>query len=128
MRASLAWYMATSARWSSSSAVVPWSGQSAAPMLASITTSSPSISNGAWSAAPMRRPMSAACASPAPGSSSANSSPPRRATSPRLADRVTQPGAELDEQQVAGVVAERVVEVLEAVEVDHRHGEPAVFA
>ncbi len=76
----------------------------------------------------MRRPTSAARASPAPGSSSANSSPPRRATRPALADRVLQARAELGEQAVAGVVAERVVEVLEAVEVDHRHGEPAVAA
>ena len=61
-----------------------------------------------------RRPAAAR----ASGSRAANSSPPRRArTSPsRSADCDARP--ELGEHEIAGVVAERVVELLEVVEID----------
>ena len=39
-----------------------------------------------------------------------------------LAQRARQPGRDCDEQPVAGVVAERVVDVLEVVEVDEQRG------
>ena len=42
---------------------------------------------------------------------------------PGVADDIAQARPELGEQAVARVVAERVVELLEAVEVDHRHRE-----
>ncbi len=52
------------------------------------------------------------------GSSTANSSPPSRATVSLVAQRLAQRAADLAQQQVAAVVAERVVDLLEAVEVD----------
>ena len=93
-----------------------------------MTTSSPSISNGCWSATPIRRPTSDARASPAPGSSSANSSPPSRATSPCSPTASCRRGPSECQQLIAGVMAERVVELLEAVEVDHRDRERRVAA
>ena len=51
----------------------------------------------------------------------ANSSPASRASmSPRI-EQGRHPVAELDEQRVAGVVTERVVDLLEAIEVHHHH-------
>ena len=49
-----------------------------------------------------------------------NSSPPRRQTWPRLAGDLHQPLADLDQQLVAGRMAERIVDVLEAVEIEQR--------
>ena len=46
----------------------------------------------------------------------------------RAAQGGAQPPADLHQQRVAGVVAERVVDVLEAVEVHHGHGELAALA
>ena len=56
-----------------------------------------------------------------PGST-ANSSPPRRATRPRVGP-LRQPRPQIAQQGVAEVVAERVVDLLEAVEVEQHHGE-----
>ena len=50
--------------------------------------------------------------------SAQNSSPPIRNAAPRPSTKRGEPGAEPDEQRVAGRVAERVVVVLEAVEVE----------
>ena len=50
------------------------------------------------------------------GAMSANSSPPRRATNPLR--RALQPARDLPQQFVADRVAEDVVDLLEAVEVD----------
>ncbi len=48
----------------------------------------------------------------------ANSSPPRRATVASLGDSLQQPLGHLEQQAVADGVAEGVVHVLEAVEVE----------
>ena len=56
-----------------------------------------------------------------------NSSPPRRATVSRVAQRRLQPRAELLQQQVAAVVPERVVDLLEAVEVHEQHRDLAAL-
>ena len=50
-----------------------------------------------------------------------NSSPPRRATVSLVADGVAQPPAERRQQLVADRMAERVVDDLEAVEVEEQH-------
>ena len=59
-------------------------------------------------------------------STTANSSPPSRETAPVAGD-LDEPVRDLAQQLVAGVVPERVVDLLEAVEVDqqHRHVLPA---
>src|SRR5919108_5407408 len=86
------------------------------PMLAPIRTSMPSTVTPSSSARAMRRPTGSASAASA--RIAANSSPPRRArTSPERS--TAQAGADLLEDDVAGAVAEGVVEVLETVEVDH---------
>ena len=58
----------------------------------------------------------------------ANSSPPRRAMKSPSRDRVAQPVGEAADQLVAGMVAERVVDVLEAVDVDAGDGERMALA
>ena len=60
--------------------------------------------------------LTASCC-PQPGSSTANSSPPSRASVSVAAQRVEHARADLLEQEVAGLMAERVVELLEAVEI-----------
>ena len=52
----------------------------------------------------------------------ANSSPPSRATVSALRSGCCRRGPDLGQQQVADVVAERVVDVLEAIEVEQQHG------
>ncbi len=81
----LALYMATSARWVSVSASVPWSGHIATPMLTPDWRLMPSITAGSsrllrieWASS--SAPLVVTGSSPAPLSSTANSSPPRRAT------------------------------------------------
>ena len=63
-----------------------------------------------------------------PSTSTANSSPPKRATVSLGAHRGAQPLGDRDEQLVAGAVAERVVDLLEAVEVEEEHGHAAASA
>ena len=106
---------------------VPWSGHSAMPMLASSCTVTPWTTNGGPSAVSMRRASSAAKArSGRSCSSTANSSPPSRASvSPRRSAPPSRRG-DLAQQRVAVIVPERVVDLLEAVEVDQQQaGEPA---
>ena len=57
-------------------------------------------------------------------SSTANSSPPSRAIVSAVAQHALQPPAHLDQQAVAVVVAERVVDLLELVEVHHEQRRP----
>ena len=59
-------------------------------------------------------------ASPAPGSTSANSSPPSRVGTSADAARGPQHVGEAPQHLVARVVAERVVDALEVVEVEHQ--------
>ena len=70
-----------------------------------------------------RRPTTSGSATSSPGVNSAqNSSPPMRNAVPRPRRKRGEAGAEADEQRVARRVAERVVVVLEAVEVEqHQH-------
>ena len=97
-------------------------------------TGMPSSTNGSSRLA--RRRSAARRAPPrrrSSASTTANSSPPSRASrSPARAPWPARRGAERCEQQVAGVVAERVVELLEAVEVDEqeagRRGPSAIAA
>ena len=68
---------------------------------------------------------SAASETSAPSRSTANSSPPKRATvSPDFEDR-HQPCRDRDEELVAGGVPEAVVDELEVVEVEEQHGDLA---
>ena len=64
VRLRLAWYIATSARWSSSTASSACSGKSAMPMLASTCTRMPSSTNGSSSARAGAPAMLAAASSP----------------------------------------------------------------
>ena len=79
--ASLAEYMAMSARWISVSTPVPCAGWQAMPIEASTSSVRPSIENGSrrparsWRATTLASPGRRSC-----GSSTPNSSPPRRAT------------------------------------------------
>ena len=78
-------------------------------------------------AAASKRCRSAGAVSIAPsesrprGSTTANSSPPSRATASLAAQPRGRRARDLAQQLVAGVVAERVVDLLEAVEVDQQH-------
>ena len=56
----------------------------------------------------------------------ANSSPPRRAMHSASAHRVLQAGAHFAQHVIAHAVTERVVDVLEAVQVHHEDGEPSL--
>ena len=87
---------------------------------------SPSTTIGAWSIArcssTARRASSRS--SPTSRSSTANSSPPQRATQSSGLTAGAQAAGDLDEHAVAGAVPERVVDLLEVVEVEQH--EPAV--
>ena len=65
-------------------------------------------------------PSAFASSSSAIGSSTANSSPPRRADRVGPAQALEQHAGDPDDQLVAGVVAERVVDRLEVVDVEHQ--------
>ena len=94
------------------------------PTLAATRRRSPRTVNGASSASRRRAAAALAASSPAGAASTMpNSSPPSRATvSPgrRVAVRRS---ADVAQQHVAGLVAERVVELLEVVEVHDQHRE-----
>src|ERR1044072_7066658 len=101
------------------------------PMLASTSTLTPSSVQGSLIASRTRWASSTAASSSNPGTSNANSSPPRRATvaiggAGRCGDgrggrRETR--GDLADQQVAVMVAEGVVDLLEPVEVgEHDRG------
>ena len=90
------------------------------PMLASMCTRIPPTPKERSSAARRRRPVALAEASSPGASTTANSSPPRRDSESPSRSADLQPRADLAQHLVAGVVAERVVELLEAVEVDQQ--------
>ena len=98
-------------------------------MLASVSSTSSSTSNGSRSAfESTSASWTAAVASETRGKSTPNSSPPSLATVSlsRRAPRSRGPSAA--EQEVAALVPERVVHVLEAVEVDEHHGSLGLVA
>ena len=123
----LAWYIATSACLSrgGKSMAVPASTGIAGDADAGVDldVGISSSTNGSWRARlqPLGRRTVAAPESAVSAMTTANSSPPRRASRSVGAQAgVREASPELRQQEVAGVVAERVVELLEAVEVDHR--------
>ena len=65
--------------------------------------------------------VAAAARSAAPSGRIPNSSPPSRATVSALAQRGAERAADLPEQVVALIVSERVVDLLEAVEINQQH-------
>ena len=88
------------------------------------STSTPSIGIGCSSASCSRRAApSARVRLVIPGSRTANSSPPRRASVSPLAERPGQPVADVAQQQVTELVPERVVDLPEADQVQHEHGQ-----
>ena len=91
-------------------------------MLALTKTSRPATANGTRRAPRIRRATCSTAARPSTSSSRiANSSPPKRAAvSP---DRRDEPHGQLAQELVAGGVPERVVDDLEAVDVEEQHGE-----
>ena len=121
-RLRLAWYIATSARCEQASRRRRRGpGSSAMPMLASTCERRrPSSANGSVERRPQRgRPPRRRRRSSTLGRTIANSSPPRRATvSPRAARRAA---ASADLSSGRRRVAERVVDLLEAVEVEQQH-------
>ena len=112
-----------SARWISVSTPVPCAGWQAMPMLASTSSVRPSIENGS------RRPASSwratTLASPgrrSGGQQHAELVAAEAGDGVALAERLLEAVRDLLQQAVARVVAERVVDLLEVVEVDQHHG------
>ena len=96
----------------------PWSGASAMPMLALTSIAWPLTRNGGSSACWIFQTTVAAPArSVAPTGRIPNSSPPSRAIVSPVAQAADEPLGDELEQHVAVLVAERVVDVLELVEV-----------
>ena len=114
-----------SALLSSSSA--PLSGvESATPTLCRTRTSVRRATNGAPSASTSARPADRdpRCSS-TPSSRTANSSPASRATVSVVRTVADQPLGHRLQQPIAGIVAERVVDVLEVVEIQEHHRDVA---
>ena len=112
-----------SARWISVSTPVPCAGWQAMPTLASTSSVRPSIENGSRRpASSWRATMLASPGRRSAGSSTPNSSPPRRATVSRSPSERSRRWATSSSRRSPRVVAERVVDLLEVVEVDQHHG------
>ncbi len=126
---SLARYMATSASRTTASAEWLRPSETTMPTEALTTTGRSSTTTGAFRASSSRWATSIAPRSPGrPSHSSANSSPPMRASVSLSATSGAEPQRDLAEQLVAALVAERVVDELEAVDVEHEHGDRAAVA
>ena len=99
----------------------------AMPMLAWTNSSRPSMTNGSCSASRIRSASSAGARQPTPlSTSTANSSPPSRATVSPCADtQVRSRPRHLHQQLVAAGVAQAVVDLLEPVQVEEQHGDRA---
>ena len=114
-------YMATSARCISCSKVEQCSGHSTIPIEASTSSVSPCRANGCSSALMAARATLTAASTPSTSGSSMRelvaAQPGHRVAAPQ---HLAQARPHLAQQQVAGVVAERVVDLLEAVEVDQQ--------
>ena len=113
-------YICPSARESSSSDVAPSAGKTAQPMLPSISIDAPSTRNGRRSAW-RRRPTSAARGVVAAGLHRQDDELVAADAGDRVASRriASNRRAKRPQDCVAGSVAADVVDVLEAVEVDH---------
>ena len=93
------------------------------PMLALVCRRSSSITNGSTRAALTRSAIwTAASSDTSVVSRRANSSPPSRAITSAPPHDLLEPVGQLDQQPVADVVAEGVVDLLELVEVHHEQG------
>ena len=107
------------------SGLVPCSGASAMPMLVPILTSLPSISNG-FAKISIIRSASSACGFALVGFAALNdgkfvaAEPCQHVGFPQ---QRLEPGRCLPQQRVARGMAERIVDVLEAVEIEQQHGE-----
>ena len=122
--ASLAWYMAVSASRSSASGSASPGAATRQPMLTRTWRRWPATSNGSDSAPRMRPAVIVAPRLVARRAhSTVNSSPPSRATRSLLAHGAAQALGDLDQQPVAGLVAEAVVDDLEVVEVEEEDGD-----
>src|SRR4051794_24320920 len=123
-----AWYSAVSARRISSSRLRPLSGASEMPIETPIETGVPLISKGWVSESRIRRASESASSRERNAVwMTANSSPPKRErvsverrSSPRRFATIL--------MFVAGLVAVGVVDLLEAVEIEEHHREPAAGA
>src|SRR5688500_16780057 len=104
--------MAMSARCMSASGVLPCAGKCAMPMLPSMLRLTSRMSNGSRSASASRAAASSAAA---------------EAGDVAGAHHALEAWADLAEEQVADVMAERVVELLEVVQVDQQQGGRAVL-
>ena len=93
----------------------PMRGRDRAAALAGASDAAPRTASSRSSATASRLPRAAV------GEDHANSSPPRRASDVGLAQPPAQQRGDAADQLVAGRVAERVVDVLEVVEVEHQH-------
>ena len=98
------------------------------PMLALTISGRPSATNGCCRSCSTLRAASSARFTSVAGNSTANSSPPRRATVSDARKRAAQARRHFLQNQIAGVMAERVVDLLEAVEIDQQHGEALLIA
>ncbi len=122
-------YIAMSARRRSSSRVVPCSGAIAMPMLPCTSSDTPAISQG--SAIALRSRSATASAARLVGRALAQHAE-LVAAEPgddlALADDVVEPGRDDRQQLVPPVVAERVVDLLEPLEIDEEHGQSLLLA
>ena len=91
-------------------------------------TGQPKVANSPRTSSRTCSAAASAAASPAPGSTSANSSPPSRVGTSASRAAGAQHLGEAAQDVVAGVVAERVVDALEVVEVDHQQRQLAARA
>ena len=127
----LAWYIAMSALRSSSMAaswlLTPsmWAGMpTATPMLTESSTSTPCTMMRPLSEWRMRSARSSAvCSSMPPSHSTTNSSPPMRATTSEGRVAWRDAVGHLGQQRVADLVADRVVDVLQPVDVHEQDGD-----
>ena len=99
------------------------------PMLASTSSTSPSTANGSSSACrSFARNRERAFGASDLGQEDGELVAAEAGDGVAGAQRRLQPRAELLEQQIATLVAERVVDLLEAVEIEQHHGDAAAFA
>ena len=119
----LAVYMATSARRASVSASTAWSGYTAMPMLPFTWRLIPPRWNGCSMADRIRAATASASIEVARcGQQHGELVTAETGDHVVLAEQFLEPVAQLDQQPVAVVVAERVVDLLELVEVHHQEG------
>ncbi len=127
-RSRFAWYMASSACCCTSSSRVPWSGATPVPVLTRTSRVMPASSIGASTTALIRCATSMIggdCSWSVPRSTStANSSPPRRAARSPERIAVCRRRPTSISRLVARGVTQGVVDVLEAVEVQQHDCEP----